>query len=220
MELASFETGSSYSTIYRLDQVHSVAKTADVDEETANAFTITSDLYETLVPKLVKSFPALRVLSECQQEQTKESMNSKLHGFIGVMIAMYFLLAIEFRCYFQPLLVWHRDHRFDLTDRRHQSQNRVRRSVVRVLAGRWQATLSRGIADKCHYHWRHDADIAREFSLGSSADAYATSLSLGLVFATVLVLIPAPGFYVLLFQATQALLLTVVPWADPGCCSR
>ncbi|MEM8668025.1 MAG: efflux RND transporter permease subunit [Planctomycetota bacterium] len=104
-ELANIETGQSYSMIHRLDQMRSVTITADVDEQVGNAFLITKDLETTLVPELAETFPELRILWEGQQEQTNESMNSMLFGFVGVLIAMYFLLTIEFRSYLQPLLV-------------------------------------------------------------------------------------------------------------------
>lgn len=104
-ELADIEIARSYSAIHRLDQMRSVTIAADVDEEVANAFVITADLKKTLMPKLAEEYPSLRVLWEGQEEQTNESMNSMLYGFIAVMIAMYLLFTIEFKSYLQPFLV-------------------------------------------------------------------------------------------------------------------
>ncbi len=104
-ELAKITTARSYSMIHRLDQMRSITITADVDESSANAFLITKDLEATLMPELAADYPNLRVLWEGQQEQTNESMNSMLLGFIAVLVAMYFLLTIEFKSYFQPFLV-------------------------------------------------------------------------------------------------------------------
>lgn len=104
-ELVAVEIDRSYSAIHRLDQMRSITIAADVDEEVGNAFQITADMRETLMPKLAEQFPRLRVLWEGQQEQTNDSMNSMFYGFIAVIIAMYLLFTIEFRSYLQPLLV-------------------------------------------------------------------------------------------------------------------
>ena len=238
MELASIETGRSYSMIHRLDQMRSVTITADVDEETANAFTITRDLQATLVPELSASFPALRVLWEGQQEQTNESMNSMLYGFIGVMIAMYFLLTIEFRSYFQPLLVLSiipfgvigavAGHivqglpftLFSIYGLVALSGIVINDSIVlidfinrRIESG---ASLQDALLDAGQRRCR-PVLLTSITTIGgmlpilleSSRQAQvlipmATSLSFGLIFATVLVLILAPVFYMLLFKVTHA----------------
>ena len=84
-ELADVEIGRSYSAIHRLDQMRSITITADVDEEVGNAFAITADLKRSPIPELSKDYPGLRVLFEGQEEQTQDSMNSMLYGFIAVM---------------------------------------------------------------------------------------------------------------------------------------
>jgi len=104
-ELADIDIQRGYSAIHRLDQMRSITIAADVDEEVGNAFSITSDLKASLMPKLAEQYPSLRVLWEGQEEQTEDSMNSMLYGFIAVMIAMYLLFTIEFKSYLQPFLV-------------------------------------------------------------------------------------------------------------------
>jgi len=104
-ELADIEIGRSYSAIHRLDQMRSTTITADVDEDVGNAFQITQEMQQTLVPMLAERFPNLRVRWEGQQEQTNDSMTSMFYGFIAVMFGMYFLFTIEFRSYLQPVLV-------------------------------------------------------------------------------------------------------------------
>ncbi len=104
-ELADIDIQRSYSAIHRLDQMRSITIAADVDEEVGNAFAITADLRASLMPKLSEQYPSLRVLWEGQEEQTKDSMNSMLYGFIAVMIVMYLLFTIEFKSYLQPFLI-------------------------------------------------------------------------------------------------------------------
>ena len=104
-ELADIDIQRSYSMIHRLDQMRSITITADVDEKVGNAFNITSNLQQALVPQLAENFPGVRVRWEGQQEQTDESMTSMLYGFIGVLVGMYFLFTVEFKSYLQPLII-------------------------------------------------------------------------------------------------------------------
>lgn len=104
-ELADLDVQRSYSAIHRLDQMRSITITADVDEKVGNAFEITADLRKTLIPQLEERYPGLRILWEGQEEQTKDSMNSMLYGFLAIMVAMYLLFTIEFKSYLQPFLV-------------------------------------------------------------------------------------------------------------------
>lgn len=104
-ELAEIEIERSYSAIHRLNQMRSITITADVDEEVGNAFQITSDFKAAMMPKLASDYPDLRVLWEGQEEQTRDSMNSMMYGFLAVMIGMYLLFTIEFKSYLQPFLI-------------------------------------------------------------------------------------------------------------------
>lgn len=104
-ELAAVDIERSYSAIHRLDQMRSITVAADVDEKVGNAFRITADMQQTFIPALMAEFPELQIRWEGQQEQTNESMNSMLLGFIGVIVAMYLLFTVEFKSYLQPLLV-------------------------------------------------------------------------------------------------------------------
>ncbi len=104
-ELAEIEVGRSYSVIHRRDQMRSITITADVDEEQANAFDIVNDLQASLIPSLNKEYPKLQVRWGGQREQTSESMNSMLLGFVFVLGAMFLLLTIEFKSVIQPLIV-------------------------------------------------------------------------------------------------------------------
>src|SRR5690606_20014133 len=74
-------------------------------ENIGNAFEITQNFQATFIPLLQEQYPRLRVLWDGQQKQTRESLNSMLYGFIGVVFAMFLLLTIEFRSYLQPLLI-------------------------------------------------------------------------------------------------------------------
>ena len=57
------------------------------------------------MPDLLRTLPGAGVRWEGQQEQTTESMDSLMIGLLVALIAMFVLLTLEFRSYFQPLLI-------------------------------------------------------------------------------------------------------------------
>jgi multidrug efflux pump subunit AcrB len=57
------------------------------------------------MPGLLEEFPLVRVRWEGEQEQTQESLDSLAVGFVVAVFAMFVLLTMEFKSYFQPLLI-------------------------------------------------------------------------------------------------------------------
>ncbi|MEW4453352.1 efflux RND transporter permease subunit [Bremerella sp. JC817] len=104
-EIADVEIVRGYSEINRMEQKRTVTISADVDEGQANAFEVVQSLQTDFVPILKEQFPNVSVRWEGQQEQTQESVSSLLTGFIVALLAILVLLAIEFKSYFQPLLI-------------------------------------------------------------------------------------------------------------------
>ncbi len=104
-ELVDIGVGRSASIIRRIDQKRSITISADVDEDAANAFDISSDLQAGFLAELQSEFPEVTIRWGGQREQTNESMLSMLYGFVFVIVGMYLLLTIEFKSYIQPLLV-------------------------------------------------------------------------------------------------------------------
>ena len=104
-ELVDIEVGRSASIIRRIDQKRSITISANVDEDSANAFHISSDLQASFLAELQAEFPEVTIRWGGQRQQTNESMLSMLYGFVFVIVGMYLLLTIEFKSYIQPLLV-------------------------------------------------------------------------------------------------------------------
>ena len=104
-ELADVTIARSSSEISRINQMRSIIITADVDEETGNAFNIIRDLDASLVPDLEAGFPNVRHRWQGQQEQTTESVNNLTLAFSVALAAMFLLLTIQFRSYAQALLI-------------------------------------------------------------------------------------------------------------------
>ena len=62
-------------------------------------------LNSTILPELAQAYPGLAYGYQGRQADMKESMQSLVGGFALAMLAIYFLLAIPFRSYSQPLIV-------------------------------------------------------------------------------------------------------------------
>ncbi|MHC2069558.1 efflux RND transporter permease subunit [Bremerella sp. T1] len=104
-ELAEVDIVRGYSEINRLKQKRSIKITADIDPERGNEVEIVAGIKADFIPKLLKEYPGLSVSWEGQNEQRTESMGSLGNGFIVALVAMFMLLAFEFKSYFQPLLI-------------------------------------------------------------------------------------------------------------------
>jgi multidrug efflux pump subunit AcrB len=106
-ELADITITRGYSEINRLDQKRSISVVADIDTSatTMTSSQITADMEKRLMPDLLQEFPLVKVRWEGQREQTNESLESLGVGFVVALFAMFVLLTMEFKSYFQPLLI-------------------------------------------------------------------------------------------------------------------
>ena len=106
-ELTDITVDRGYSEINRLDQKRSISVVADIDvaKSSLTSGQITADMEQRLMPGLLAEFPLVRVRWEGQREQTNESLQSLFTGFVVALFAMFVLLTMEFKSYFQPLLI-------------------------------------------------------------------------------------------------------------------
>jgi multidrug efflux pump subunit AcrB len=104
-ELADVKVERGYSEINRVDQMRSITISGDINETQGNASQVVRDLQATFMPELLKEYSAVRVRWEGQQEQTVESVQSLAIGSAAALVAMFVLLTLQFRSYFQPLLI-------------------------------------------------------------------------------------------------------------------
>ena len=105
LQVARVQYGRGYATIRRADQRRVVNVSADVDETAANADEINSDLMTTLLPELTSRYPELRWRFAGEQRERKESFSSLNTAFPLALLAIFGLLAVQFRSYIQPLIV-------------------------------------------------------------------------------------------------------------------
>ncbi len=103
--VAEVDYGRGYSTISRVDRRRVVSVSADVDEAVANAGEINKDLYIKVLPGLMRETPGLQYRFAGQQRERNESLGSLKTNFIIAMLAIYGLLAVQFKSYTQPVIV-------------------------------------------------------------------------------------------------------------------
>ncbi|HUW18510.1 MAG TPA: efflux RND transporter permease subunit [Sedimentisphaerales bacterium] len=104
-EVAHVDYGRGYAAIQRADRRRVVNVTADVDETVANAREINMDLATRVLPRLMQAYPGLKYRFAGEERERNESFSSLLVTFPLAMLAIYALLAVQFRSYLQPLIV-------------------------------------------------------------------------------------------------------------------
>jgi multidrug efflux pump subunit AcrB len=103
--VAEVQYGRGYSTIKRIDRKRVVGVSADVDEAVANAGEINRELAASVLPSLMREFEGLQWRFAGEQRQRNESLGSLFVNFPIAMMAIYALLAVQFRSYSQPAIV-------------------------------------------------------------------------------------------------------------------
>jgi HAE1 family hydrophobic/amphiphilic exporter-1 len=106
-ELADVTVDRGYSEINRLGQKRSITVTADIDvaKTSLTSSQVIADMERRLMPSFKGEFPAVRVRWEGQREQSNESLRSLGVGFVVALFAMFVLLTMEFKSYFQPFII-------------------------------------------------------------------------------------------------------------------
>ncbi len=94
-----------YAAIDRIDRRRVVTVTADVDEDIANSEEINADLRTSVLPELVAGFTGLQFKFAGVQKERSESFGTLKVYFPLALLAMYALLAVQFKSYAQPLIV-------------------------------------------------------------------------------------------------------------------
>jgi multidrug efflux pump subunit AcrB len=104
MEIAEIERGRAYTSIQRRDGRRTLQVSADVDPVGETGI-VKADLDATILPQLARDFPGLSYGYEGRQADMADTMTALRNGFGLVLFFVYFLLAIPFKSYIQPLVV-------------------------------------------------------------------------------------------------------------------
>jgi multidrug efflux pump subunit AcrB len=103
-EVATLEKNRAYTTISRNNARRTITVSANVDP-IGDAPIIIATLDETILPELAQKYPGLSYGYSGRQADRKESVSKLLVGFLFALGGIYFLLAIPFRSYIQPIVV-------------------------------------------------------------------------------------------------------------------
>jgi multidrug efflux pump subunit AcrB len=103
--VAEVQYGRGYSAIKRIDRKRVVSVSADVDQVLANANVINRDLVASALPELTREFGGLQFRFGGEQREMTESLGSLKTNFIIAMLAIYGLLAVQFKSYSQPAII-------------------------------------------------------------------------------------------------------------------
>ncbi|MBW8000951.1 MAG: efflux RND transporter permease subunit [Planctomycetes bacterium] len=103
--IAEVQHGRGYAAIQRVDRRRVVNVSADVDENIANSGEINKDLQTKVIPQLMQDYQGLQYRFAGQARERAESLGSLRGNFLIAMMAIYGLLAVQFKSYTQPLIV-------------------------------------------------------------------------------------------------------------------
>jgi multidrug efflux pump subunit AcrB len=104
LQVAEMTRGRSYTSIHRRNGRRTVTVVADV-EPIDDTTQVMETLKQEVLPQLVRDYPGLSYLWEGRQADFAESIQSLCRGLILALFAIYALLAIPFRSYFQPMII-------------------------------------------------------------------------------------------------------------------
>ncbi|MFW5750724.1 MAG: efflux RND transporter permease subunit, partial [Planctomycetota bacterium] len=103
--VAAVERGVGYPTIQRKDRRRVVEVSCEVDPAIADSNDIQKKIEDEIFHAIGVRFPEVGMRFEGGTRDNSRAMAELRRGFIVALIAMYALMAVAFKHYFQPLLV-------------------------------------------------------------------------------------------------------------------
>ena len=104
-EVAELKYRQSYSAILRIDGRRRVSVRAMVDSEVTNTGQIQTSLKEELLVQIKKQNPQLQYSFEGSHRAQTNTMQGVQQGGVVALLLIYSLLALQFRSYFQPIII-------------------------------------------------------------------------------------------------------------------
>lgn len=103
-QVASLQPGKGPSAINRIDRFRTVNISADIEKGSTNMTVLTTSL-RNFMDELVTRYPDVGYSLEGEAREQRESFGSLGWSLLGVLFAIYVLLAIPFKSYAQPFIV-------------------------------------------------------------------------------------------------------------------
>ncbi len=105
VSVADVEFTKGLASVNRKDGKRRVSVTAETAPGEANAREVIMELQAGFLPELQRQNPGLVCTIEGEQQDSRESMESLLYGFVLAIMLIYLILSTIFRSYLQPLLI-------------------------------------------------------------------------------------------------------------------
>ncbi len=103
--VANVRFGQSVASITRVDGQRTIAVSAEVDEERANAEEVLNDMRDTFMGKIETDHPDVKWSFEGAKQDSNDAFKALIGGFAMAMLAIYLIGATTFRSYLQPIVV-------------------------------------------------------------------------------------------------------------------
>jgi multidrug efflux pump subunit AcrB len=103
--VARAELGRGFAAIQRSDRQRVVNVTADVDRTQTTPNDVLAPLLATQLPEIIADYPGMSYSLEGEQREQRRALGGLLRTYVLALVAIYALLAVPLRSYFQPLLI-------------------------------------------------------------------------------------------------------------------
>lgn len=104
-EVAEVAPGKALPSIRRVDRNRIVRVQAEGDEDAVDVDAIETEIITEFLPSILRDYPGVKYSLEGRAQETRDNNEEFMNGIIFVLIAVYVLLAIPFKSYFQPFIV-------------------------------------------------------------------------------------------------------------------
>lgn len=104
-QAAQVSRGKSYTSIERIDGKRVLTVSADIDETVTTTAEVVQNLMTAVLPGLSRDMPGLTFGPAGQEQDRAESLGGLRVGFMFALFAMFALMAMAFKSYFQPLII-------------------------------------------------------------------------------------------------------------------
>ncbi len=104
-QVADIKLGEGYASIVRVDGSRSITVTSAVNPDIVDPNEVAQDVMKTVIPELLKKYPAVSSSLEGNSKEQAESRVSLLQGFLFALLTIYALMAIPLKSYSQPLII-------------------------------------------------------------------------------------------------------------------
>ncbi len=105
LSVANIQQEQTVTEINRTDGYRTATTTADINELVIESDVVMEALEERLFPQILKQYPDIRIVSDGDDAEEKESSQSLVQIFGFSLFLIYILVAIPLKSYWQPLVI-------------------------------------------------------------------------------------------------------------------